>query len=342
MTALEPSTPPQQPGGSGAAPADAAALEYAREVLRHEAAAIRGLVERIDAPGLGRALELMAGCQGRVVVTGMGKAYLVGQKISATMASTGTPSHSLHAAEALHGDLGRVCRDDVALVISNSGRTRECVELLAPLKKIGVPVIAMTGDRASPLAEGADCVLDLGNLDEACPLGLAPSTTTTAMMALGDALALTLLRMKRFSAEDYAFFHPAGSLGRRLMKVEDVMRKGARNPVIPADRPVREALFRITEARAGAVSVVDDDGRLVGVFTDGDLRRHLTRGGELRDSLLVRELMTPRPRSIQVGRLASEAAHLLHERQIDELPVVDGEGRPVGVVDIQDVLGTVG
>ncbi len=316
-------------------------LDYAALVLRHEATAIEGLVARIRPATFGRAAAMVLSCRGRVVVTGMGKAYLIGQKISATLASTGTPSHALHAAEALHGDLGRVTAGDLALVISNSGRTRECVELLAPLKKLGVPVVAMTGDVTSPLGENAEVVLDIGNLDEACPLGLAPTTTTTAMLALGDALALTVLKHRKFTAEEFAFFHPGGSLGRKLMKVEEVMRKGSRHAVIAQDAPVVDALLEITNARAGSITVTDGGGRLVGIFTDGDLRRHLAKGGAL-EGLVVADLMTKDPTTIQVGRLASEAAHLIHERKIDELPVVDADGRPAGVVDIQDILGTVG
>lgn len=271
----------------------------------------------------------------------MGKAYLIGQKISATLASTGTPSHALHAGEALHGDLGRVVQDDVALVISNSGRTRESVELLGPLKKLGVAVIAMTGDAASPLAENADVLLDIGNLDEACPLGLAPTTTTTAMLALGDALALTVQKHRNFTAEEFAFFHPGGSLGRRLLKVEEVMRKGTRHAVIAGDAPVMEAILAITNARAGSVTVVDGVGCVTGIFTDGDLRRHLAQGSDV-GAMRVADLMTVSPVTIREGKLASEAAHLIRERRIDELPVVDAEGRAVGVVDIQDILGTVG
>ena len=316
-------------------------LAYAAEVLRHEAAALDGLIGRIDAATFGRAAALVLACRGRVVVTGMGKAYLVGQKISATLASTGTPSHALHAGEALHGDLGRVVRDDVALVISNSGRTRESVELLGPLKKLGVGVIAMTGDRSSPLAENADVLLDIGNLDEACPLGLAPTTTTTAMLALGDALALTVQKHRNFTAEEFAFFHPGGSLGRKLLKVEEVMRRDARHAVVAADAPVMDAILAITNARAGSVTVVDGGGRVLGIFTDGDLRRHLAQGKDVA-SLRVEELMTAGPVTIQQGKLASEAAHLIRERRIDELPVVDADGRAVGVVDIQDILGTVG
>ncbi|RMG09963.1 MAG: KpsF/GutQ family sugar-phosphate isomerase [Planctomycetota bacterium] len=316
-------------------------VAYAREVVRHEAAALNGLVERIDEEHFGQAVELILGCTGRVVVSGMGKAWLIGQKISATLASTGTPSHALHAAEALHGDLGRVVKGDVALLISNSGKTREVVELLVPLNKLGVPTVALTGDAGSPLANAADLLLHIGDLDEACPLALAPSTTTTAMLALGDALALTVMKLRGFSSEDYAFYHPGGSLGRKLMKVEEVMRKGERHAVIEADAPLREALLRITRARAGAISVVDADGRLCGIFTDGDLRRRLVKGASI-DDQKVGDFMTRNPRTIEVGRLASAAAHLLNELKVDELPVVDADGRPVGIVDIQDILGTVG
>jgi len=315
------------------------ALEHAREVLRREAAAIESLVARIQPETFGEALRLIRDCEGQVVVTGMGKAFKIGQKISATLASTGTPSLPLHASEALHGDLGRVRPVDVAIVMSNSGRTRECVELLAPLKKLRVPVIAITGNPKSPLGQNADVVLDIGNLDEACPLGLAPSTTTTAMLALGDALALSVLQQREFGPEDFALFHPAGSLGRKLMKVEEVMRQGERNPVVSADQPLKEALNRITRAKAGAVSVVDAGGKLDGVFTDGDVRRHVIKGADF-NTLTLGEVMTTNPLCIAVGRLASEAAGILRERSVDELPVVDADGKPVGMVDIQDVLGT--
>lgn len=313
-------------------------LEQAKQILRHEAAAIQGLVGRIESETFGEAAKLILECKGRVVVTGIGKAWLVGQKISATLASTGTPSYGMHATEALHGDLGRVVRGDVALVISNSGRTREPVELLGPLKKMSVPVIALTGNASSPLAEAADVVLDLGGLDEACPLGLAPTTTTTAMMALGDALALCVLEARGFGQADYALFHPGGSLGRKLMRVEEVMRSGEKHAVIEESEPLREALLRITRAKAGAISVTDDQGRLVGIFTDGDLRRQLVAGADL-DALKICDLMTRNPTRIEVGKLVSEAHGVMNNRSIDELPVVDSEGRAVGVIDIQDVLG---
>jgi arabinose-5-phosphate isomerase len=312
-----------------------ATLEYARDVLRHEATAVKSLVDRIDLSFFS-AVDAFLECKGRVVVSGMGKAWLIGQKISATLASTGTPSLALHAAEAFHGDLGRLCADDVIIVLSNSGETREICQLLDPIKKIGARVIALTGNRTSTLAQAADIVLWIGDLDEACPLGLAPSTTTTAMLALGDALALAVLKRRGFGPEDYALYHPGGSLGRKLMKVEEVMRRGARCPIIEATRTVREALLSITEARAGAISVIDAEGQLVGIFTDGDLRRHFAR--EPNVDVPIGIVMTKKPLTIAPGRLASEAARVLRERKIDELPVVDEQGRPVGMVDVQDIL----
>jgi arabinose-5-phosphate isomerase len=311
-------------------------LDYAKNVLRHEADAVRALVERID-KSFEQAVELMLFCKGRIVVTGMGKPWLIGQKISATLASTGTPSLALHAAEAVHGDLGRVVRDDVVLVISNSGETPEIVQLLDPLKKIGTKIVAMTGSVTSTLARAADVVLWIGDLDEACPMGLAPTTTTTAMLALGDALALTILNRRDFGPEDYAFYHPGGSLGRRLMKVEELMRRGARCPTIAATKTVKEALFAITEARAGAIAVTDEQGKLAGIFTDGDLRRHLARDPNV-DAHLIGDVMTRSPRTIGPDQFASEAARILREKKIDELPVVDGEGRPIGMIDVQDIL----
>jgi arabinose-5-phosphate isomerase len=311
-------------------------LAFAREVLESEARAIAALAARVDERFLD-AVRLILKCKGRVVVTGMGKPGLIGQKISATLASTGTPSYALHPAEALHGDLGRVVKQDVVLVISNSGETDEIVRLLPLLKKIGAKVIGMTGKRESSLARHADVLLDIGPIEEACPLGLAPTTSTTAMLALGDALALAVQKERQWTPEEYAFFHPGGSLGRRLLRVEEIMRKGAANPIIPQDRTVKEALFAITEARAGAISCVDKDGRLTGIFTDGDLRRHLATEPNV-EAETIANVMTRSPITIAPERLAAEAAQILRERRIDELPVVDGAGRPVGMIDIQDLL----
>ncbi len=311
-------------------------LAYARSVIQHEADALRALQDRID-DNFDRAVELMRHCEGRIVVTGMGKPWLIGQKISATLASTGSPSLALHAAEAFHGDLGRVVKPDVVLILSNSGETAEIVELLDAFKKIGVKVIAITGNRSSTLARAADVVLWIGELDEACPMGLAPSTTTTAMLAMGDALALTVLKLREFGPEEYAFFHPGGSLGRKLMKVEELMRRGPRLAVIEESATVQEAITRITSARSGAIAVTDERGRLAGIFTDGDLRRQMATNARLL-SAVIGEVMTRSPRTIGPTALCSEAARILREKKIDELPVVAEDGRLVGMIDVQDIL----
>lgn len=311
-------------------------LDYGRYVIRHEADALKALELRIDKSFV-QAVELMLGCKGRIVVTGMGKPWLIGQKISATLASTGSASFALHASEAFHGDLGRVVRDDVVLCLSNSGETSEIVQLLDAFKKIGAKVIAVTGSRSSTLARLADVVLWIGDLDEACPMGLAPSTTTTAMLAMGDALALTLVKLREFTEEEYAFYHPGGSLGRKLMKVEEAMRRGTRLAVIDESRTVRDALLKITDSRSGAVAVTDAGGRLVGIFTDGDFRRQTTRNPDLL-SLLIGAVMTRSPTTIGPGALVSEASRILREKKIDELPVIDEAGRPVGMIDVQDIL----
>jgi len=311
-------------------------LERAREVLRIEANAILALAQRLG-PSFAAAVQLIRGCGGHLVVTGMGKAGLVGQKISATFASTGTPSMFLHPAEAYHGDLGRVVKEDVVLAISTSGETDELVRLLPALRQIGARIIAMTSSRASTLGKNADVAIELGKIDEACPLGLAPSATTAAILALGDALAFEVLEARGFDKEKFAFFHPGGELGRKLMKVSDVMRTGDRNPVVPEDTPLTEAIKRITEARAGAVCVVNGTGTLTGLFTDGDFRRRIGQKPEL-ISARIREVMTRTPTTITPDRLATEALKLLRERKFDELPVVNDKGEPVGMLDVQDLL----
>ncbi len=311
-------------------------LDYAREVLRSEATAIQSLAERLNGTFL-EACRLILKCKGRVVVTGMGKPGLIGQKISATLASTGTPSYALHPGEGLHGDLGRIVKQDVLLMVSNSGETDEIVRLIPPVRKIGAKIVAITGRKDSTLAQNCDVLLDLGPIEEACPLGLAPTTSTTAMLSLGDALALAVQKERQFTPEEYALYHPAGTLGRKLMRIEEIMRKGAANPIIPQDRTVKEALFAITEARAGAISVVDKHGLLVGIFTDGDLRRHLA-GEPNVEAATIGRVMTKSPITVGPDRLATEAARVLREHRIDELPVVDADGKPVGMVDIQDLL----
>jgi len=319
-------------------------LSYGRGIIRAEAQVLLALAERLG-PSFDEAVELMLGCKGRVVTTGMGKAGIIGQKISATLASTGAPSLPLHPAEAFHGDLGRITKDDLVLAISNSGETDEVVRLVPEVKKIGARIIAITADSDSALARHADVVLELGRIDEACPLGLAPSCSTTAMLALGDALALAVLKRRNFSKEDFARYHPAGDLGRQLLTVQEVMRTGEGFPVVGQGTTVKEALQAISQSRdrsgsvAGSVSVVDEAGKLVGIFTDGDLRRHLQEEGSTLLERQIKEVMTRGPRLyIRTGRLAAEALRIMAENQIDDLPVVDEEFHPRGNIDIQDLL----
>ncbi len=312
-------------------------IKRAKEVLKIEADSIKDLIGKLDKDFL-KAVGFIESCKGRVVITGVGKGGLIGQKISATLSSLGTPSLWLHSTEAIHGDLGRVTQDDVVVVMSNSGETQEVKQLLPILKKLGSNIIAITGNKKSSLAKHADCVLDSSVKKEACSLGLAPTSSTTAMLALGDALAVCVLDRKGFKKEDFAFLHPGGNLGKRLLlKVEDIMRKGKNNPIVKQVQTVKEALYAITEARAGAACVVDTKGKLVGIFTDGDLRRHL----EIDDNLSNKKIsfvMTKNPTTITGDKLASEALSVLRRKKIDEIPVVDKNNKPVGVVDIQDIL----
>jgi len=311
---------------------------YVREALDAEIRALRDVSERLNSARVAEAVELLLNCKGRVIVTGIGKAGIIGQKISATLASTGTPSYSVHPIEALHGDLGRILGEDLVLFLSNSGET-EVVELLPYVKQVGAKSICITGDGASTLARHCDVVLDMGRIEEACPLGLAPSASTTAMLGIGDALALAVARKRNFNKEEYAMYHPGGELGRKLMPVEKVMRSGERCPSSRAEATVREALQQITGTvgRAGAVCIVDEENRLVGIFTDGDLRRRLLQGSDFL-TRPISGVMTRNPKRIVVGSLASEAGRIMKENRIDELPVVDAAGGLLGIIDIQDLL----
>jgi len=312
-------------------------LQEGKQVIEEEIRALVSMKENVGEE-FARAVELIYGCAGRVIVTGVGKAGLIGQKVSATLASTGTPSYWLHAVEARHGDLGRVLPDDVVLILSNSGET-EVVQLLSPLKKLAVKVIAITGDPHSTLARYSDVVLQIGKVREACPLGLAPSCSTTAMLVMGDALALTLFKMRNWTREDYAFYHPGGELGRKLIKVKEVMRRGARNPVAPQDITVRDALDVMSgKDSPGAVSLVDERGKLSGFFTDGDLRRLMRQGAPEVLDRPISEIMTVQPKTISTENLASEAYRMLRQYRIDQVPVVDESGAPVGIMDVQDWL----
>lgn len=312
-------------------------IRRAKEVLDIEAGAIKGLKRRIGR-NFEKALQVILKTKGRIVVSGMGKTGIIAQKFSATLASTGTPSLFLHTAEAIHGDLGKVTADDAVIIISNSGATEEMRQLLPLLKKIGCKVIALTGNTKSILAKYSDVVLDVSVKKEACPLGLAPTASTTATLAMADALAVCLLELKGFKEKDFAFFHPGGILGRRLLlKVEDIMRKGPANPIVSEGRKVSEVLLKITQARAGCATVVDKSGRLKGIFTDGDLRRHLETDGNL-PKRKIREVMTKNPTVVDKGMLAAEAMRIVREKKIDEIPVVDKNRHPVGLLDVQDLL----
>ena len=309
----------------------------ARKVLKIERDALSVLIKRIDS-NFERIVGAIYRIKGHVIVTGMGKPGFIAQKISATLSSTGTPSLYLHPAEALHGDLGRVTKDDLIVALSNSGETEEIVKFLPIVKKIGAKLVAMTGNIKSTLARTSDYVLDVSVKREACPLGLAPTTSTTAMLAMGDALAVALLDKKGFKEKDFAFYHPGGILGKRLiLKVNDIMRKGSSNPVVKDNAKIKSVLLSITRARAGSASVIDKKGRLIGIFTDGDLRRHLETDPNLIDKK-VKDVMTKNPTVIKKERLAAEAFDILRSKKIDEIPVIDDNYRPIGLVDVQDLL----
>ena len=311
----------------------------ARRCLEIEANAIESLIGRIDEK-FDEAVGMILGCRGRVVVTGIGKSGIIGRKISATLASTGTPSFYLHPSEGLHGDVGMVTEEDIVLALSNSGDTPELLGLLPVLKRIGARIIALCGKPGSLLVCNSDLFIDVGIKEEACPLGLTPTASTTAALAMGDALAMALLSARKFTAEDFAVFHPGGALGQKLLTVADYMRKGADNPTIPAGKTVREALFVITAKGVGATAVVSVDGTLLGLITDGDIRRGFARGNGFLD-LKVEEFMTRTPRTITAEELAATALRRMEANQptpITVLPVVDREMHSVGMVHITALL----
>jgi arabinose-5-phosphate isomerase len=315
-------------------------LRMAQDVLRAESQAVGRLAKCLD-PRFTAAVSLLVECTGAVIVAGIGKAGLVGQKIAATLASTGTPSHFLHPTEAVHGDLGKVRSTDVVLILSQSGETEEVVELLPPLAAIGVPVIAVTARESSRLGRSATVVLELGRIEEACPLGFAPTTSTTVMLALGDALALVASRVRGFRREDFARLHPGGSLGLRLAFVENCMRPLDECRVAREDRSIREVLVEVSRPgrRVGAIMLTNSDGRLTGLFTDSDLARLFE---QRRDSALDEpawEVMTRSPITVQAGTGMQEAVAVLADRKISELPVIDARGAPIGLLDITDVVG---
>ncbi len=313
-------------------------LRLAREIIRNEGQALLTLSERLS-DEFCEAVDVLFQCSGSVIVSGMGKAGLVGQKIAATLASTGTHSHFLHPGEAIHGDLGRVHHNDAVLMLSFSGETEEISRLLPSLRT--VPIVAITGRPQSALGRAATVTLDLGPIHEACTLGLAPSTSTTAMLAMGDALALVMSRMRAFGPHDFVRFHPGGSLGRKLAKVNDVMRPLDQCRVASQTKTVREVLVQVSRPgrRTGAVMLVDEQGLLTGLFTDSDLARLLENRRDANIDGPVSDVMTHSPSTVSSGTMMMDAIEVMGERKISELPVIDADGRPVGLIDVTDVVG---
>jgi arabinose-5-phosphate isomerase len=313
-------------------------LDLARRVLQTEADAILALIPRLDG-GFQRALDLLHGCTGRVVVTGMGKSGIIGRKLSATFSSTGTPAIFLHAAEAVHGDLGVVQSGDVMVALSYSGETNELIRLLEAIRRIGAKLIALTGQPDSTLGQAADVTLSCAVVEEACPMNLAPTASTTATLALGDALAMALATRKGFGAEHFAHLHPGGRLGRRLMRAEAFMQSGDALPKVMPQTPMPGVISEISSKRLGMTCVVDGDGHLVGVVTDGDLRRHMIPGSNLLD-MTARDVMTSRPVTIARHMLAVEALRIMEQRKITAVVVVDAAGIAEGVLHLHDLWRT--
>jgi arabinose-5-phosphate isomerase len=314
------------------------ALDLARQVLRTEAAAILGLIDRLGAE-FDRALDLLSACRGRVVVTGMGKSGIICRKIAATLSSTGTAAFFLHPADALHGDLGLLRDDDVVVALSHSGDTEELVRLIEPIRRVGAGLVVMTGSPQSTLARAADVALDCGIAEEACPMNLVPTASTTAALALGDALAMTLLVRKGFREADFASLHPGGRLGRRLMRVEQAMHAGAAAPVVRTTSAMPDVFHEMSSKRLGMTCVIGDDDRLEGVFTDGDLRRLMSREIDVL-SLTAGEVMTREPVTIARELLAVEALRVMEARKITSVVVVDSTRRVEGVVHLHDLWRT--
>ena len=313
-------------------------IALARKVLQTEAAAILALVNRID-DRFDRAVQLLVDCRGRVIVTGMGKSGIICRKIAATFSSTGTPAHFLHPAEAIHGDLGVVRGDDVVLALSYSGETEELLRLLETIKRLGARLIALTGDATSTLAQAADVALDCQVSEEACPLNLVPTASTTAALAFGDALAMTLAVAKGFGQEDFVTLHPGGELGKRLMRVEQLMTRGEKMPLVQTNTPMHEVIYEISRKGLGMTCVVGEARQLIGIITDGDLRRHMNAAPNLLERRAV-DVMTGNPVTVGPATLAVEALHLLEQRKITSIVVVDGAGQLAGVVHLHHLWQT--
>ena len=314
-------------------------IEAARKVVQIEADAVEALAARLD-DRFAKAVEMILACTGRVVVTGMGKSGLICQKMAATMASTGTPAIFLHPAEGVHGDLGMLMKGDVVIAVSNSGETEEITRILPIIKRMGLPLVAMAGNSVSTLARAGDVFLDISIKEEACPLQLAPTASTTVTLAMGDALAVALLLQRGFREEDFALFHPGGTLGKRLLlRVEDLMHVGDDVPTVPAGTPLKDALYEISSKKLGITGVVDEQGDLLGVFTDGDLRRKIEQGIEVLNSPIC-ELMGGKPKRILRTNLAAKALQRMEEYKITSLFVFesDEEQKPVGIIHLHDLL----
>lgn len=313
-------------------------IEEAKRILRIEAEAVLALADRIDEVFM-RAIEIMYTCKGKIVVTGMGKSGLVGKKIAATLASTGTPAFYLNPAEGSHGDIGVITKNDVVLALSYSGETDELIRILPTIKRMDIQIIALTGNPGSTLSKASDVTLDVSVKEEACPMGLAPTASTTAALAMGDAVAITLLGKKGFTEEDFAFFHPGGSLGRKLLLiVEDLMHSGNYIPAVSEDTLMKDAIIEISSKRLGMTAVIDSASMLKGVITDGDLRRGLEKWGEGFFSLKAGDVMTFRPRTITRNMLAAKAVAVMEKYSITCLMVVDEDDKVDGIIHLHDLL----
>ncbi|MCL2144186.1 MAG: KpsF/GutQ family sugar-phosphate isomerase [Endomicrobia bacterium] len=312
-------------------------FKIAKETLDIEARSVREQIKHLDS-NFDNAAAMIKNCKGRVVVMGLGKSGLIGRKISATMSSVGIPSAFLHPSEGLHGDIGMVMKNDAVIILSYSGETEEVKKVLPVLQRMKIKVIVMTGKINALVWRSCDCIINCSVEKEACPYNLAPTSSTTAMLAMGDALALTVSNLKGFKRENLAMLHPLGAIGKKLtMKVNDIMRKGKQNPVIKESATVKEALFVMTGTRMGAASIVDSKGLLSGFFTDGDLRRHLQKNQKILNKK-ISEVMTKSPRTVTPEMMAAEAAKILQQHSIDNIPVVDKNGKPVGILDLGDLL----
>ena len=312
-------------------------IEKGKEVIRIEAEAVKSLEERID-HRFDKAIRMLLACKGRVIVTGMGKSGIIAQKIASTFNSTGTAALFLHPAEGVHGDLGAVLKDDLVICISKSGNTEEILRLVPVFKRQGLPIIALTGNPDSSLGRESDAVLDVGVREEACPFDLVPSSSTTATLVMGDALAIALLQQRGFSAEDFVQLHPAGDIGKRLfLRVDDVMRKGKDIATVELDAPLSKTILEITSKRLGATCVLGPDRHLAGIVTDGDLRRLMEKQQDIRN-LNARDVMSRNPKTVPAGILAAQALAVMEQFSINQLIVVGGAGDPVGMVHIHDLL----